>query len=476
MKKIICGYLLLSVFGLLGAEAKPNVLFIISDDLTAESLACYGNKQCKTPNIDRLAKQGVRFTRAYCQYGVCGASRASMMSGMFPQAIDVITNPDATTDRFTKNLGDRSSMAQIFKRNAYYTARVSKIYHMRVPGDITAGVHGPDHAASWTERFSVKAPEQWSIGEHEHISNEKLKFERDKHYSLGFGWAYYSVKTSTDGTEQADELACNKAIEVLKQHGDKPFFLAVGFVRPHVPLVAPASYFESYPFEKMETHKVDPNKDRGSKKKGITAIDKKQKVLAAYYAATSYMDAQVGRLLEALDASGVRDNTVVVFTSDHGYSLGNQGRWSKGGLAEEVARVPLIVDAPGISPAVSGSLVQLVDLFPTFADLAGFEIPEHVQGKSFAAVLKNPGQDVHEFAYTLAGKRGDSQSHLIRTKRWAFTAKSNGENPGLYDMEVDPKRLKNLAGDPEYKGTVEKMRGLLREHLEEIGTTKGTKN
>ena len=219
-----------------------NVVFIISDDLSAETLSCYGSEQCRTPNIDALAKDGVRFTRTYCQYPVCGPSRAALMSGMYAQAIGVTGN--GSSNQFTKNLGKRPSMSQHFKNHGWYAARVSKIYHMRVPGDITAGVDGPDHAPSWTERFNCKAPEWMSEGEHEHLTNEKLKFIKDKHYSLGFGGAFYVVKGSTDGSEQADVMAADKAIELIGAHRNEPFFLAVGLVRPHVPLVAPKSYYD----------------------------------------------------------------------------------------------------------------------------------------------------------------------------------------------------------------------------------------
>ena len=217
------------------AKDKPNVLLIISDDLTKTALGCYGNPQCKTPHIDRLASQGMQFNRAYCQFPVCGPSRAAMMSGMYAQAIGVTGNGGA--DYFSKNLGDRPTMSQHFKNNGYYAGRVSKIYHMRIPGDITAGVHGPDHADSWTERFSMHAPEWMSQGEHRHLSNERLRFEKETHYSLGFGGAFYVVKGSTDGEEQPDVMATNKAIDLLQKHRDEPFFLAVGLVRPHVPLV-----------------------------------------------------------------------------------------------------------------------------------------------------------------------------------------------------------------------------------------------
>ena len=382
----------------LTANAAPNVLFIISDDLSAESLSCYGNKQCQTPNIDRLAKRGIQFNRAYCQYPVCGPSRASLMSGMYPQAIGVTGN--GSSSKFTQNLGSRPSMSQHFKNNGYYTARVSKIYHMRVPGDITAGVDGPDHAASWTERFNCKAPEWMSKGEHEHLTKEKLNKDPDKHYGLGFGTAFYVVKGSTDGAEQADMMAADKAVELLGKHKDKPFFLAVGLVRPHVPLVAPAGFYEPYPPKKMELPlKIKGDWDdipkagisKSSKSSGLDGhIDKQQRVLSAYYASVAFMDAQVGRILDALEKNGLAENTIVVFTADHGYHLGEHDFWQKLSLHEESTRIPMIFAGPGIKPSKTDSLAQQIDFYPTFAELAGLDIPKHIQGKSLAGVIKDP--------------------------------------------------------------------------------------
>ena len=156
-----------------GEERPPNVLFIISDDLTASALSCYGNNQCKTPNIDALAERGTRFTQAYCQYPVCGPSRASMMSGLYPESLEILNN--GSSSRITQNLDQRPTLGQVFKRANYFTARVSKIYHMLIPGDITRGVHGADHPDSWNERYCLQAPEWNSVGEHEHLSNEKLR-------------------------------------------------------------------------------------------------------------------------------------------------------------------------------------------------------------------------------------------------------------------------------------------------------------
>jgi iduronate 2-sulfatase len=451
------------------AADRPNVLFVISDDLGSQSLGCYGNPDCRTPHIDRLAVEGTQFTRTYCQYPVCGPSRAALMSGLYAQTIGVTGN--GASDKFTKNLGDRPSMAEHFKRNGWHTARVSKIYHMLVPGHITAGIDGPDHLASWTERFNCQAPEWYSEGEAFNLTNETLNFDREKHYGLGFGTAFYVVKGSTDGTEQADVQAATKAIELMRQHREGPFFLAVGFVRPHVPLVAPASYHEPYPPERMtlpesvEEDRADipkPGLSRSSIPTGLTTAEKKQQVLSAYYASVTFMDAQVGRLLAALDELKLRDNTIVVFTADHGYHLGEHDLWQKMSLHEESTRIPLIVSVPGKRPNESDALAEQIDIYPTLAELAGLPVPEHVQGKSLAGLIDDPEADVREAAYCLR-----SGGHLLRTDRWAFLSYPDGSGE-LYDMQNDPQQFTNLIDDAKHAPTLADMRTRLQAKLAAI--------
>jgi iduronate 2-sulfatase len=467
--RLLAVFLVLSGFTHFAPAEPPNVLFIISDDLSAEALSCYGNMQSKTPNIDRIAASGVRFTRAYCQYPVCGPSRAALMSGMYPPAIGVMNNGMA--DQFTANMGARPTLAQHFKEHGYYAARVSKIYHMRIPGDITAGVDGPDHAASWTERFNCPAPEWHSSGTHTHLTNEKLNMDPANHYSGGFGGAFYVVKTDTDGSEQPDVLAADKAIALMREHRDTPFFLAVGMVRPHVPLVAPAAYFEAYPDAAMQLAPqmaVDwddipkPGITKNSANSGLDSTEEKQQVLSAYYASVAFMDAQVGRVLSVLEELGLREKTIVVFTSDHGYHLGEHEFWQKMSLHEESARIPLLIAAPGVAPAVTDSLAQQIDLFPTLAALGGLPVPQHCQGKSLAPVLRDAAADVHDAVYTCM--RDD---HLLTTERWSYIQYGDGSEE-LYDLEKDPRQYFNLAGVAAYGGVLEEMRGKLAAKRGEI--------
>ena len=442
------------------ANAGPNVLFIISDDLSAEALGAYGNVQCATPNIDRLAQEGVRFTRAYCQFPICGPSRAALMSGMYPETIGVMGNRQS--ERFEASMGTRPSLAEHFRLNGYHTARVSKIYHMRVPGDITAGVDGPDHAESWSERHNFRGPEWMTEGEHEHLSNEELRFEPETHYSLGFGGAFYVVRGSSDGFEQPDVRAASKAIAIMREERSEPFFMAVGLVRPHVPLVAPETYFERYPESAMTLpEKVagdwddipEAGRSRSSQSLGMEGdLVKQRKSLAAYYASVTFMDAQVGRLLDALDELGLRDNTIVVFMSDHGYHLGEHDFWQKVSLHEESMRIPLIISAPGVEPATADTICEQIDLYPTLAELAGLAVPAHCMGRSLAPALADPTVSIREDAYGVTGG-----GRMLRTEAWAYIRHWDGEEE-LYDMRGDPRQYTNLADSSEHDDVLELLR------------------
>lgn len=477
--------LLLATF-LAAAADRPDVVFIISDDLTAEALACYGNEQCQTPNIDRLAAEGVKFRRAYCQYPVCGPSRAAMMSGMYPESIGVIGNGSAT--KFTKNLADRPSMSQHFRNNGYHAARCSKIYHMRVPGDITMGVSGPDHEASWDQTFNAHGAEWMTPGRVSHMSNERLKLDPEGHYSLGFGGAFWAVRAhprTPNGPAVSDELvaaqqafsgpksqpddqATEQAIRILRERdADQPLFLAVGYVRPHVPLVAPEVYFENYPIEKTtlpETREDDYNDipkaglPRTGKKMGMVGPRPRQEIRAAYYACVEYMDAQVGRIVEAVEASGRAENTIFVFTSDHGYFLGEHDFWSKMGLHEESVRIPMIIAGPGIENGVTDSLAQQIDYYPTLSQLASLEIPSHVEGKSLVPVLRDNEATVHDAVFTNRLK-----GHLVRTPGWAYMRHKDGSEE-LYDLKTDPRQFTNVAKVSRFADRLVKMRELLDEH------------
>ena len=444
------------------ARGKYNVLFIISDDLTSTALSCYGNKICHTPNIDRLAARGVRFTRAYCQGTYCGPSRASFMSGYYPHAIKTLgyKNPRPL-------LGDRAMWSQHFKNAGYYSARVSKIFHMGVPGGVELGTdpkrhdnfNGADDAASWTERFNTPGPEWKAKGDGETLENNP----DGKKPAVG-GNTFVVVEADGDDLIHADGKAAKKAVELIHKHKDKRFWLGVGFVRPHVPFVAPRPYYKAFkPYSNMILPpKIDGDWD-DIPKAGINYktsknmkmdIRRQKKAVGGYYASVAFMDRQVGKVLNALKEAGLRDNTIVIFTSDHGYHLGEHDFWAKVSLLDESSQVPLIICVPGKKPAVCHSLVELLDLYPTTAKLCGLEVPKRLQGKDLGPLLDNPGKTVRDTAFsTSAGRRG----LLLRNDDWAYIQYGEDASRGieLYDIRKDPKQYTNLAENPKYAKVVD---------------------
>ncbi|MBI3469630.1 MAG: sulfatase [Planctomycetes bacterium] len=453
---------------LAAAEAKRlNVLFIISDDLTATALSCYGNPICRTPNIDRLAAQGTRFTRAFCNGTYCGPSRASFLSGYYPHATGVLgyTSPRPA-------IGDRATWPQHFKNAGYYTARVSKVYHMGVPGGIEQGGDGADDPASWTERFNSPGPEWKAAG-----TGETLEGNPDGKKPVGGGNTFVVVEADGDDLVHSDGKTAAKAVELIQQHAGEPFFLAVGFVRPHVPFVSPREYFEPFlPYDKLPL----PPKVSGDwddiPKAGInykTSVNmqmdlrRQQKAVGGYYAAVAFMDAQVGKVLDALDRSGQADNTIVIFTSDHGYHLGEHDFWAKVSLRDESAMVPLIIRVPGKQPAVCHSLVELIDLYPTVASLCGLEVPTRLQGRDISGILDDPNVQVRDTAFCVAPS---SKGFLLRDDRWAYLQYAEDASGGieLFDMASDPQQFTNLAGRSEYESVVDAFKGKLAAKLREV--------
>lgn len=471
MKRLLCLLLMLPVLAAASEtkpQGRPNVLFIIADDLSAEALGCYGNEQVQTPNIDRLAARGFVMDRVYCQYPVCGPARAALLSGLYPQQNNVTHN--SARETLTEALGERPTLPQYFKQNGYTSVRLGKLYHMLVPGNITAGVSGPDHEPSWSQAYNFKSDEQWTPGKAEHLSGEKLKPDPNRkiHYALGYGGAFFIVEDPTDGAKQHDVQATDKAIELMGELKDEPFFMAVGYVRPHVPLVAPKSFFEKYDAEALKLPEQVDNDLADIPKLGVTGTGKRRgiqgeaerkRILKAYYASVSFMDAQVGRLLDELDKQDLTDNTLIVFLSDHGYHLGEHDFWQKMSLHEESARIPLIAAGPNIEPGKRWEgLVESIDIFPSMCVFAGLPIPEHCVGLDLVSAREDP----RETAYTLR-----RNGHLLRTRGWAYMRYSDGSEE-LYDMKNDPKQFTNLAKDVAASKTLEHIRGLLDEKLEQI--------
>lgn len=465
---------LVGMQGLLAQQSeKPNVLFMISDDLTATAVSAYGAKLNQTPNIDRLASEGMRFDRAYCQFPVCGPSRASLMFGYYPNATTTygyVSGREAVGP-------DRLSWAQLFKENGYFTARVGKIFHMGST-DIMIGRDGADDEASWDERYNSPAPEVHAEGEKELVQKNPyglLPTDQDKNSN---GRNLMNIVKADPGQPHTDARTAEKAVELIRRHKDEPFFLAVGFFRPHVPFVAPKEYFEPYPYQQI----VLPPRVEGDwddiPERGINYVtsvngqmteEQEKKAIAAYYATVSFLDDQVGKILRALREEGLDDNTIVIFTSDHGYFLGEHRFWMKVGLQEESVRVPLIIKAPGKAPTVTRSLAELIDLYPTVAELAGLEVSEHLQGKSLVPVFDDPDQAVRDVAFSMHRLRGNF-SYLLRSDKWAYIQYDEDGKSGaeLYDMENDEKQYNNLADNPLYRDVVQAFKKRLAEKLAEV--------
>jgi choline-sulfatase len=446
--------MLLVVSTCVAQPEKPNVLFLISDDLNT-ALSGFGHPQCQTPNLDRLAARGMKFENMHCQYPVCGASRASLMSGLYPYTN--LTLGNAGTLR--GSMPDVVTLSQSFRKNGYYAARVSKIYHMRIPFEIIEGTADCDDPHSWDETFNVKAPEQNAPGEKTNWSPKDTGSQ-----------TFTGVVATGGDSDHADGMAADRAIEILNKVDDKPFFLAVGFVRPHVPLVAPKRYFDQYDRESMVAPVVPDgdlddvpgiirNYKRNSTTYGVTP-ELHKGLLQSYYASVSYMDAQVGRVLDALKENGLEDNTIVVFSSDHGYLLGHHNKFQKQHLFEEATRVPFIVSVPWLKDQhgnAAQKITELVDLYPTLTELAGINPPETIQGTSLTPLLSDPNSSdwKKDHAFTVSRSGGES----IRTNQWRYTHWGFGEKGAeLYDLKNDPGEFTNLANNPDYAEVVKKLK------------------
>ena len=474
--------LFLFIISIHGNKKKLNVLFMISDDLTYTALSCYGNKVCNTPNIDKLASEGVRFTQAYCQGTYCGPSRASFMSGYYPHATGTLGYKSPRP-----RIGNRSTWSQHFRNHGYHAARVSKIYHMGVPGGIEGGGDGADDPESWDEKYNSKGPEWRAPGD-----GETLQKNPDGKRPVVGGNTFVVVEADGDDLVHSDGKTAKKAVELIKKYEnmEKPFWLGVGFVRPHVPFVAPRKYYKPFkPYSKMVLPKKFPGDWDDIPNAGINYctsvnmqmdIRKQKKAVGGYYASVAYLDAQVGKVMEALEKSGKRDETIVIFTSDHGFHLGEHDFWAKVSLRDESVKVPLIISVPGKKPAVCNSFVELLDLYPTLSSLCGLPEQSRLQGKNISKMLDDPKHQIRKEAFSVAPMR---TGFLLRNKNWAFiqygeklpTKLKGGFEHGsngieLFDMKKDPKQFHNLANSETHKGTVVSFRKKLKEKLAAIRT------
>ncbi len=452
MSSRILAFFLLASSLVFGADSKPpNVLFIAVDDL-ANTLGCYGDVLAKTPHIDRLAASGVRFDRAYNQIPLCNPTRASIMTGLRPDTIKVYD-----LDRhFREEVPEVVTLSQHFMQSGYYAGRVGKIYHYNVPASI--GTDGFDDAPSWQETINPKGRDK---------TDEAKIFNAEPHRKISAALSWLAADGADE--EQTDGMIATEAIATMEAQQGKPFFLAAGFFRPHTPYVAPKKYFDLYPLESIRLPYA-PSDDRQDIPTAAFAhncpvpnygLDEQtlRKAIQAYYACVSFIDAQVGRMLEALDRLDLADNTIVVFWSDHGYHLGeHNGVWQKRTLFEESARSPLIIRVPKAkgNGQPSRQVVEFLDVYPTLVELADLKKPAHLEGRSLAPLLEDPLKAWQGEAITQILRPADTRLNepvmgcSIRTDRWRFTEWAEGrQGTELYDHHTDPKEFHNLSIKPD---------------------------
>ena len=457
--------LFLFICSLSAQSNKPNVLFISVDDLS-NALGCYGDLVAKTPHLNKLAQTGTLFDRAYNQIPLCNPSRASVMTGYRPDQIKVYD-----LDRhFRDEKPNAVTLSQAFMKEGYVTGRAGKIYHYNVPASI--GTNGHDDAPSWQFTINPKGRDK---------TDEHLIFNAEPHRKISGALSWLAAEGKDE--EQTDGMITTEAIKIMEKNKDKPFFLAVGFFRPHTPYVAPKKYFDMYPLEKMRIPYAPPG-DRDDVPVAAFAhncfipsynLDKQTclKAMQAYYACISFIDAQVGRLLDALDRLKIADNTIVVFWSDHGYHMGeHNGVWQKRTLFEEGARAPLIIRAPMLKNKghISRRIVEFIDIYPTIADIAGVPFPKDLPGKSMKEIMENPTAEWKDYAITQVLRPKDSRlltpvmGRSIRTPRWRYNDWAEGKSGvELYDHFSDPNEFNNLAVNPdaEAKLVIEKLKKML---------------
>jgi len=441
---------------LLAAGTRPNVLFVVADDLN-NSLGCYGNRVVQTPHLDRFARRGMVFDRAYCQFPLCQPSRASLLSGRRPDSTRVLTLQTPTR----RHLGDAVFLPEFFRKAGYFTAHAGKIYH--------TGDHAED-PRSWDEemRDSDKQAPADTI-----VHQAKVPGPR------GHSFAWSSTNQRDEDTP--DGIFARTAVSYMERavKTKQPFFVATGFRRPHSPYSAPQRYFDLYDPARLPLPSTPPSHIRKMPAASYNYEPLAEPLpdatvrdyLRAYYACVSFMDAQFGVLTAAMDRLNLWDNTIVVFFGDHGYHLGDHGGlWHKQSLYEASARVPLLVYAPGRKGMGRRSLrlVELVDLYPTLAGLCGLSAPAGLEGTSFAPLLDNPERAWKQGAFTMVGRAatpGPAPSEIlftgraIRTERWRYIEWDEGKRGvELYDCRRDPDELNNLAGQPRHAATENRLK------------------
>ncbi len=485
---VIAAVALVAIVTVEGATVvKPNVLFIAVDDLRPE-LGCYGADYIHSPNIDRLAREGVLFNRAYCQWAVCMPSRASMLTGLRPDTFK------GNASGWRKIVPDVVTLPQHFKHHGYFTQSYGKIFH----GSWATAYVG----SSFQDPISWSAP-RWTCSPRYYFSEEGVRIAREVFATSNDKflqkvkkvpgdreqWTRHFVRgLATEAPDVSDDVPGDGAMTVaaLKKLGElksqrQPFFLAVGFMKPHLPFIAPKRYWDLYDPNKIPPV-PQPEPPKGAPafaltswgelraytdmpKRGPLSAEQTRHLRHGYAACVSYVDALIGRLLNELDSLELRKNTIVILWSDHGFKLGDLGAWCKHTNFELDTRVSLIVSAPGRSAgAKSDALVELVDIYPTLSDLAGLPKPKGAEGVSFAPVIKDPGTPGEAAAFSQY-PRADMMGYSVRTARFRYTEwrKKGSDHSAaieLYDYDTEGEK-RNLANEGGYADTIRKLRKLL---------------
>ncbi len=456
---------------------RMNVLFIAVDDLRPE-LGCYG-QPVHSPHIDQLAEQGMLFERAYVQVALCMPSRASMLTGRRPDTTGVVD----FTVRFRSVIPDVVTLPQHFKNHGYHAAAFGKLFHH-------------DDKLSWSEPlFQSKRSED---DYHTEFGRQVLKWTKQDHRRLTYVWDLgdgiikkkrpgglpWEAPVIPDNAVRDGQLA-DAAIARLRALRDQPFFLAVGFHKPHLPFIAPKRFFDLYnrddiepagnPFPPRDAPKYatynwnDLRHYYGIPDVGPVSDDQARDLKHAYYACVSFVDAQIGRVLNELDQLALRDNTIVVLWGDHGWQLGEHGMWDKHSNYETSTRIPLIVRVPGFPAGRTSALVESVDLFPSLAELAGLPLTDGLEGHSFVPLLHDPNRPWKQAAFSQYqrvipgyGKIARGMGYSMRTDRYRFT---EWRVPGtdfreyeLYDHKTDPQENTNLAGHPSHQPVMSQLK------------------
>lgn len=440
-----------------GSVKEPaTVLFIIVDDLNKE-IGTYGSNRVQTPNVDRLAGMGIQFDHAYCNYSVCNPSRTSLLTGLRPETTSVLDN----TITIQSVLGDRITLPALFKQNGYHTVNLGKIFHQ------PRAEHNDLNA--WDEFQYYRATPTGKKGEKRNLTGDVMS------------WCYWQAAEGDD-EDQPDGRSARRAVEILKGESEQNLFLAVGLTKPHDPYIAPKKYFDLYPLDEIELPTVpdswtepfkhafpleNPVFPQGKKIFNEFSDQDKREFLRSYYACISFMDAQLGRILDALEETGKLDNTHIFFFSDHGYHLGDHNWWNKFTLYEPSTGSPFIVAGPAVKKkgARTEAMIEFIDIYPTLAELLKLEnTPDYLEGQSFNRILENPHQEFRTFAQSVMTRVDGTKGKSVKNSKWRYIEWEEGQlGSELYDQKMDPLEYNNLVNDPEYASVVAEMKKLIHE-------------